>query len=226
MSDYLEVEYSQEKRPLTSYPAKLANHLYEEFSLKPGMKILEFGCGRAELLKQFKVLGLETFAADDAPTSRKYAEEAGAQFSLFSFKDSNSGNPFKNKKYDVIISKSFVEHLVNPIDFALLSNELLTPGGLFISLTPDWESNKEIFFDDLTHVKPFTRTSMQQLLEYGSFEVIKNTRFRQLPITWRSRGMNALAAVTSLIVRPRAKNKWMRWSKELMIIGVGKKPLA
>jgi SAM-dependent methyltransferase len=189
------------------------------------MKLLEFGCGRAELLQQFNNLGMQTFAVDDAPSSRQFAEKAGAEFTLYSFKDSKSASPYGDLKFDIIFSKSFVEHLTNPIEFAEVCNRLLLPGGLFINLTPDWESNKDIFFDDLTHVKPFSRTSMQLLLEYGGFEVIEIRRFRQLPITWRSRGMNILAAATSLISRPRAKNKWMRWSRELMIIGVGRKPL-
>jgi SAM-dependent methyltransferase len=225
MNDYLEIEYAEDKRPLTSYPSKLAKHIFEEFTFKPGMKILEFGCGRAELLQQFNNLGLQTFAVDSAPSSRQFAEKARAQFELYSFKDSKSVAPFKNIRFDIIFSKSFIEHLSNPIDFAELCNTLLLPGGLFVNLTPDWESNKDIFFDDLTHVKPFTRTSMQLFLEYGGFEVIKIKRFRQLPITWQSRGMNFLAAITALVSKPRAKNKWMRWSRELMIVGVGRKPL-
>ena len=102
---------------------------------------------------------------------------------------------------------------------------MLKPGGLFVTLTPDRESNQEIFYDDLTHIKPFTRISMQQLLEYGNFVDIEVKTFRQLPITWNSKVFNTLAALTSYLSKPRAKNKWMRWSKELMIIGVGRKPI-
>ena len=100
----------------------------------------------------------------------------------------------------------------------------MKPGGLFVTLTPDWESNQEIFYDDLTHVKPFTKVSLNQMLEYGNFEGIEVRTFRQLPITWQSSFFNFLAFLTSFLAPPRAKNKWIRWSRELMIIGVGRKP--
>lgn len=225
MSDYLEIEYASTKRPQTDYPAKLAERIYKDFDFKPGMSILEFGCGRAELLAHFKVLGMLTYAVDDAPSSAKFAEAAGASFQLFTFRGKESMETLSNQSYDVIFSKSFVEHLSNPIEFAIGSFQLLKPGGLFINLTPDWESNKDIFFDDLTHVKPFTMISMQQLLDYGHFETVRIERFRQLPITWKSNFFNLMALVSSYFASPRAKRKWWRWSRELMIIGVGRKPM-
>ena len=225
MTDYLDIEYSNEKRPTTTYPSQLAEYLFNMLSLKPGYKLLEFGSGRAELLAHFTKLGLETYALDDAPSSKLFADNAGANFELFTFKNADSISNLPNRQYDVIFSKSFVEHISNPIEFAVASHVLLKPGGLFVTLTPDWESNKSIFYDDLTHIKPFSRVAMQQLLEYGKFEIIEVKRFRQLPITWRSSLFNFLAAATSMVSTPRARNKWFRWSRELMIIGVGRKPL-
>lgn len=226
MSDYLEIEYAEEKRPLTSYPGQLAAHLFESLSFKVGESLLEFGSGRAELLSHFTRLGLETYAVDSAESSAIFATKAGARFKLFTFKDIVSTESLQEIKYDIIFSKSFVEHISNPLEFASASYRMLKPGGLFVTLTPDWESNQKIFYDDLTHIKPFTKVSMQQLLEYGNFIDIEVKTFRQLPITWNSKVFDALAALTSYFSKPRAKNKWMRWSKELMIIGVGRKPIA
>jgi 2-polyprenyl-3-methyl-5-hydroxy-6-metoxy-1,4-benzoquinol methylase len=225
MSDYLEIEYAEDKRPLTSYPELLAAHLFESLSFKSGESLLEFGSGRAELLSHFTRLGLETYAVDSANSSAIFAEKAGARFKLFTFKDIESTESLLEMQYDIVFSKSFVEHISNPLEFASASYRLLKPGGLFVTLTPDWESNQEIFYDDLTHIKPFTKVSMQQLLEYGNFIDIEVKTFRQLPITWNSRVFNTLAEATSKLSKPRAKNKWMRWSKELMIIGVGRKPI-
>jgi SAM-dependent methyltransferase len=225
MSDYLEIEYAEDKRPMTTYPSLLAAHLFESLSFKLGESLLEFGSGRAELLSHFTRLGLETYAVDSAQSSAAFAEKAGARFKLFTFKDIESAESLLEMQYDIVFSKSFVEHISNPLEYASASYRLLKPGGLFVTLTPDWESNKEIFYDDLTHIKPFTKVSMQQLLEYGNFIDIKVKTFRQLPITWNSKIFNALAAMTSQLSKPRAKNKWMRWSKELMILGVGRKPI-
>ena len=64
MSNYLKVTYSRKNRPYTDYPPKLVKFLFDKFSLKPGMKILEPGCGRGEFLKIFKDLGLEATGLD------------------------------------------------------------------------------------------------------------------------------------------------------------------
>ena len=101
--------------------------------------------------------------------------------------------------------------------------EILVNNGICIVLTPDFESNYRIFFDDLTHIKPFTVPSLTQLFESVGYKEIEVSRFRQLPSTWNSRAINSLAWLTSLFAHHRAKNKWLRWSRELMIIGSGKK---
>ena len=225
MSDYLKIEYSEEKRPSTDYPSKLANYLFKILELKKGQSLLEFGSGRAEILSAFSNLGLKTFAVDSSESASSFAHDAGAEFNQYTFTSYESINIFEGKKFDIIFSKSFVEHINNPIDFAAACYSLLNPGGLFVTLTPDWESNHRIFYDDLTHIKPFTKISLNQMLEYGNFEEIEVKTFRQLPITWHSRFFNFLALLTSFFAPSRVKNKWMRWSRELMIIGVGRKPL-
>jgi 2-polyprenyl-3-methyl-5-hydroxy-6-metoxy-1,4-benzoquinol methylase len=224
MSDYLEIEYSKEKRPLTDYPRKLAIHLFESLSWKAGESLLEFGSGRAELLSHFTELGLVTFAVDSSESSATFAEMAGARFKLLSFRDIESINSLQESEFDIIFSKSFVEHISNPLEFSLACFKLLKPGGLLVTLTPDWESNQKIFYDDLTHIKPFTKVAMQQFLDYGNFTDIEVRTFRQLPSTWDNKFINVLASITAHVSKPRAKNKWMRWSRELMILGVGRKP--
>lgn len=225
MSDYLKIEYSEEKRPSTDYPSKLARYLFSNLNFKKGQSLLEFGSGRAEILSSFSNLGLETFAVDSAESSNHFAQAAGAKFEQLIFTSDEPFSIFNEKKFDIVFSKSFVEHIPNPIDFAQASYKLLKPGGLFVTLTPDWESNQGIFYDDLTHVKPFTKVTLNQMLEYGNFEIIEIKTFRQLPITWHSKFFNFLAHLTSFFAPPRSRNKWLRWSRELMIIGVGRKPL-
>ncbi|CAN1644198.1 SmtA SAM-dependent methyltransferases [Candidatus Nanopelagicaceae bacterium] len=222
--DYLEIEYSADKRPKTEYPEKLARHLAAKYGFNRGDSILEVGSGRAEMLSHFTNLGLFTWAIDSAPSSALYAQTAGAKFNLVAFENLGSFEVFGEHKFDIVFSKSFVEHIPNPIEFSQACYNILKPGGLLVTLTPDWEASHKIFFDDLTHIKPFSRVSMVQFLEYGNFEIVSVERFRQLPITWNSSFFNALAKLTSYFSRSRSSNKWERWSKELMLIGVGRKP--
>lgn len=222
MSDYLSNEYDTIKRPLTTYPEKLAKHIFKKFSMQPGDSILEIGAGRCELLSGFKKLGMNCYAIDAAPSSKKWADESGINFELSSFDSKKPFKPFA-KNFDFIISKSFIEHIETPVEYGVKCMEILVNNGTNIVLTPDFESNYRIFFDDLTHIKPFTIPSLRQLFESAGFKEIEVSRFRQLPSTWNSRTINSLAWLTSLFAHHRAKNKWLRWSRELMIIGSGKK---
>ena len=101
---------------------------------------------------------------------------------------------------------------------------VLKPGGQLISLTPDWEQNFKIFFDDVTHVRPYSRKTMSQLYGLLGLEEIRTFRFRQLPICWRFSAFNILAACISPFVPVRTQIKFLRWSRELMLAGTGKKP--
>lgn len=221
--DYLDVEYNPEKRPLTSYPSKLAKYICMEFELQKGDEILEVGSGRSELLEHFKNLGLRTYAIDSSPSAEAYAKSIGAKFEIFEIGKSDEKSPFEGKKFDIIFSKSFIEHIVEPLEYFNWAYETLKPGGKFINLTPDWEANYKIFFDDITHVKPFSTITLNQALELTNFKNIKVFRFRQLPSTWNSKFMNLLAKISAIFARRRTKIKWLRWSRELMIGSIGTK---
>jgi 2-polyprenyl-3-methyl-5-hydroxy-6-metoxy-1,4-benzoquinol methylase len=222
MEDYISVEYSDEKRPQTSYPAKLAKYLFIRFKMQTGQSILEVGSGRSELLEHFKKMGMETYAIDSANSAAEFANKAGASFELYNLSSENSKEPFNGKKFDVIFSKSFIEHLHDPIYFFEWSKSHLNYNGKLISLTPDWESSTKIFYDDVTHVKPFTKVSLNQILELGNFKEIEVFKFRQLPITWSNPFALALSKLTAMFTQPRVKQKWFRWSRELMLASVGK----
>jgi len=223
MKDYLEVEYSLANRPMTDYPGKLAKFITEKFGLSSKDSILEVGCGRCELLYHFGNLGLETFGVDNAETARNYAANAKAKFQLTEFKPNAMEEIFEGKKFDIIFSKSFIEHISDPKAYLDWCFSILKEGGKIITLTPDWEANFKVFFDDYTHIKPFTLVSLNQCLETAGFTDISVFKFRQLPSTWDSKLMNSMAAITALIAHPRSTKKWFRWSRELMLASVGTK---
>ena len=135
----------------------------------------------------------------------------------------NEPMPVADASFDVVFCKSFIEHLREPISFAEDCYRVLKPGGRVLFLTPDWESNHRIFFDDVTHVTPFSTVTMQQLLELTGFENVISYRFRQLPVTWRYPAMNAACAAIAPLVPSRTTRKFLRWSRELMVCGVGVK---
>ena len=221
--DYLDVEYNSEKQPLTAYPSKLAQNIYKEFELQKRDEILEVESGRSEFLEYFKNLGLRTYAIDSAPSTEAHAKSMGVKFENFEIGKSKEKSPFEDKKFDVIFSKSFIEHLVEPFQYSNCAYESLKPGGKFINLAPDLEANYEIHFDDLTHVKPFSTITLDQALEFTNFKNIEVFRFRKFSSTWNSKSINLVEAISTIFAHHRTKNKWLRWSRELMIGSIGAK---
>jgi len=221
MSDYLDIVYNTKDRPLTSYPEKLVNYLFEAFKLKKDLKFLEPGCGRGEHLKHFKDLGLDVYGLDISPESPKLSPNLN--ISVF---DIESGKmPFPDDYFDVIYSKSFLEHIRIPVNFLNEAYRVLKPGGIIISLVPDWETQYQKFYDDHTHVSPFTSVSLHDIQLATGFKEVKVSKLRQLPIVWKYPVLNYFCNILALFVPVRAKMPFLRWSRELMLVGKATKPV-
>jgi SAM-dependent methyltransferase len=220
MSSYLAVVYDEKERPYTDYPEKLCKYLYQGFGMKKGMLFLEAGCGRGEHLSHFKRLGLDVRGVDISNEACRYQPELCVAVADVE----NQGLPFEESSFDVVYSKSFIEHLYHPEIYVKEAYRVLKPGGLFLTLVPDWEANHKIYFDDYTHRTPFTRNSLEDIYKIFGFDQVKAKKFRQLPIVWRHPWLNCLCAVLSPFVPVRTKNRFLRWSRELMLVGSGRKP--
>lgn len=218
--DYLEVSYDKKKTPFTDYPSKLAKYVFEITQLEPSSKILDIGAGRCEMARAFKHLGMTVLALDSSVESANYARSSNIEFIYHQFSNSVS-LPLPNESFDVVFSKSFIEHMVDPIFFLNECYRILKPKGKVIILTPDWESNMKIFFDDVTHVKPFTKETLEQILLLCNFKKNNVFRFRQLPLSWKFKSYNFISTLIAPFVPVRTKVKFFRWSRELMLYGSG-----
>ena len=217
--NYLSVAYDEKSHPYTDYPKKLCAYLFQSFELKEGMKMLEPGCGRGEFLKNFKELGLDVHGVDISTEAQEYAEN----FPVEVCDIESEKLPFEDDTFDVIYSKSFIEHLYYPERYLEEAFRVLKPGGILITLTPDWESNYKIYFDDFTHRTPFTNIALEDAYKMYGFSEVNVFKFRQLPIVWRYPKLNYFCAAISPLISVRTKNKFFRWSRELMLVGVGVK---
>ena len=77
--------------------------------------------------------------------------------------------PIDDHSVDVITGVSLIEHLQNPTIFLMESLRVLRPGGAIILVTPNWRYSQNDFYDDPTHVHPFTATSLAKILRYHGF---------------------------------------------------------
>lgn len=221
MSDYLKIVYNTKDRPLTDYPEKLVNYLFDSFNLKQGLKFLEPGCGRGEHLRYFKGLGLDVYGLDLSPEAIKLSPD----LKISTFDLENGKIPFEDNYFDVIYSKSFLEHIRIPEIFLKEAYRVLKPGGVIISLVPDWEAQYQKFYDDYTHVSPFTSLGLNDIKLSVGFQDVEVYKLRQLPIVWKYPFLNYLCSIIALFVPVRTKIPFLRWSRELMLVGKGVKPL-
>jgi hypothetical protein len=106
----------------------------------------------------------------------------------------------------------------------------LKPSGIFINLTPEWKYIYRSFYDDFTHRTPFTKKSLEDIYALTGFKNVKVQSFKQLPVLWNNNFIikfffNLFSEVTRILMPDyfRLKIKWIRFSKEIMLISSGKK---
>ena len=220
MTDYIEVVYDVDSKPKTDYPEKLATYLFQKFNMQKGQKMLEPGCGRGEFLNGFRKMGMQVYGCDLSPRAGEFLNGIDVKQTDIE----NEPLPYNDNSIDVIYSKSLLEHLWRPDEYLKEANRVLRPGGKILTLVPDWESNYKIYFDDYTHRTPFTVISLRDIYKICNYENIQVKKFRQLPIVWKIPLINYFCKLISPFVPIRTNNKFLRWSRELMLIGYGEKP--
>jgi SAM-dependent methyltransferase len=222
--NYIDVIYDEKSKPLTDYPHKLTAYLVNKYAISKDSKILDVGCGRGDFLNGFINLGCIGYGVDFTNAAKKYCPKA----KLFQADIENDGMPFEDDYFDVIFSKSVIEHFYDPDILIKECKRCLKPGGKIIVMAPSWEYNYRIYFEDYTHRTPFMKTSMQDILVMHDFDEVRVSFFKQLPILWGRWKIffNPLSFLTQICI-PRffsSKFKWVRFSREIMLIGVAKKP--
>ena len=222
INNYLEVVYNPDDKPYTEYPKKLVKYLTQRYQMKPGDKFLELGCGRGDFLNEFTEFGLETYAVDNNDYFKKNLKTSN----FFILDITKSKLPFEDNSFDVVYSKSFIEHFYFPENIFKEVLRILKPNGKFVNLTPDWEIIYKTFYEDYTHRTPFTMTSLKDIYLINGFKNVSVEKFKQLPVLWKGNFINKfLSELTRLIVPDYfiKKNKWIRFSKEIMLLSVGQK---
>ncbi len=222
-TDYVSVIYNQQDRPLTQYPQKLARYLFDRFRLRSGDRLLDVGCGRGEFLAGFMECGVGGFAVDQSDACKTFCPQATLRLGDIE----QDGIPYEDEMFDVVYSKSVIEHFHYPERMVKEVFRVLKPGGKVITMCPDWEFNYKIYFEDYTHRTPFMQTSLRDILLVHGFEQVYVERFRQLPLLWgRGRCLMPFAELTRLLAPRFLKrySKWIKFSKEIMLLSYAVKP--
>lgn len=227
---YLEVTYSQQRAPFGGYPQLLAKWLLDHYYKEPG-RILDIGCGRGDQLGAFSELGFEVAGIDISPLSSALC----TKYEMKTADLEKDSMPFPANSFDFVFSKSVIEHMNSPTCLLEKALEVLRPGGTALIMTPSWEHTYwGPFYIDHTHVTPFTLTSLRDALAITGFKSIEAKYFYQLPIMWRKPFIKPIVWALSKLPLPyrpykgapwpEGLNKFIRFSKEVMLLGIAKKP--
>lgn len=77
--------------------------------------------------------------------------------------------PVKSDSVDVIASLALIEHLYDPVPHLKECLRVLKSGGFLWLSTPDIDATGTSFWNDPTHVHPYNRKSLKQVLQISGF---------------------------------------------------------
>jgi len=130
--------------------------VFYSYELKKGSCVLDLGSGDQFLKEEFNKRGISYFSLD--------IKDLDFEKDKFTFDDN---------KFDLVISLAVLEHLKNPDIFLNESQRVLKSGSYLFLSTPNWKYSKNIFYDDVTHVKPYSPESLIEILSIKNFKDIK-----------------------------------------------------
>jgi len=122
------------------------------FDIKKKLKILDVGCGDKFLKEPFEKKGLLY---------------QGLDIDIIDF--NNDKFPFADNSFDIVVSLAVIEHIKNAENFLNEINRILKKGGFVFFSTPNWFYAFKNFYDDYTHVKPYTKKSLSKILSDFNF---------------------------------------------------------
>lgn len=142
-------------------------------ALPEGARVLDVGCGQGKTLKMLLALRPDVKAHGmDISDVRAHlpSEVSFKQGDLEQLSELYAGESF-----DAVICQHVIEHLVYPMGLMNAMNAVLRGGGTLYLETPNWTRlfapfSHFYFYNDYTHVRPFSRMGMTRLLLDFSFE--------------------------------------------------------
>jgi SAM-dependent methyltransferase len=126
-------------------------------------KIVDLGPGRCSFTK---IAPERILAIDNAPALVERYTAEGLNIQLGDAYDM----PLADSSVDGVYSCWLLEHLDDPVRCVSEIRRVLRPGGYACLVVPSAESLLGGFYDDYTHIRPYTKASLVQVAQAAGFD--------------------------------------------------------
>lgn len=132
---------------------------------------LDVGAGLGGFALAARHRGLTSMCLDVAPDLVPLWTEQG----LLAVVGDVFSAPFRPNSFDVVRAKELIEHVRDPLALTRALGSLVAPDGILLLHAPSpWSQIYPIanFWDDYTHVRPWTKTGLRRVVGDAGLEVL------------------------------------------------------
>jgi len=160
LKELYSIEVSKQKEDISLYLNKRLFSTYNHIAKRlTGKKLegvnIDLGCGDKGFSKYCESVGIVSYPYD---------------YPIFDIEKDML--PHENSSIDFITMNAVIEHIKDPSNILRESYRVLKSGGFIFIRTPNWKLDWKNFYNDPTHVKPYSPETLRNVLELFVFEVI------------------------------------------------------
>lgn len=146
-----------------------------QYIARPGMKVLDYGCGAGASLLEIEALGAEAYGIEADPNVQQVIDKLGLRIHIGTLDDA----PFDGVLFDLIVLNQVLEHIPHPETLLEKLRARLKPGGKLVLSFPNADSIFARFFKRTWinwhipyHLHHFNPNSARLFLERCGWKVV------------------------------------------------------
>lgn len=204
MSRYFQVRYTYDPRRRRVWKA-ICEYLQREIPREG--TVLDLGAGYCDFVNQIEAA--RRYALDQDPASRAHCA-AGVEFLCADVADI----PLPDGSVDVAFASNLLEHLVDEARERLLGalERVLKPGARLILVQPNYYYCYRRYWDDFTHVKPYSHESLPDLLAAKGY-LVERVEKRFLPFSF-----GGILPKSYLLTRLYLALPWRPFAAQMLVV--------
>ncbi|MFN4867470.1 MAG: class I SAM-dependent methyltransferase [Cyanobium sp.] len=141
---------------------------FDEF-VKPGLKVLDFGCAAGDLLASYS--DIDAYGVEINPAARSVAEQNG--LTCFA-----SSGDLPDDQFDLVISDNALEHAEHPLQELRHLHRSLKPGGTICIVVPLDHKSFAYKTENIDyHLFSWSPMNLGNLLDCAGFSVLRSEPF-------------------------------------------------